>query len=321
MTGKPILHMFSTLKHMSPFDVNMAIDAGYDVTIPYVNVTLEEVPALVQDAMFSRSPIDALRTGIFFAGRDAVLALDMMEAAKNSLLKPFEVSLFADPYGSFTTAGAMIACVEKLMREKKHRNLKGASIVIYGATGVVGYSAAVISALEGAEVTLAGYTGLERVAFLADEMRKRFDVKVTPADGSAPELVRNLLLGHEIALCAARAGAQVLSMDDIAAAKELIIAADVNAVPPLGVETCDLHDNGVVISPHGAFGLGALAIGKVKYGTQSGLFKQMTAATVPLCLDFRHAFGLARTLVWAKPPDAEYDADERDCAAQPACAA
>ena len=30
MTDKHILHMLTPLKHMSPFDVNMALDAGYD---------------------------------------------------------------------------------------------------------------------------------------------------------------------------------------------------------------------------------------------------------------------------------------------------
>lgn len=111
--AKSILHMLSTLKHMSPFDVNMALDAGFDEVAVYTNVTIEEVTALVQDAMFSRAPAAALRTGLFFAGRDAVLALDMLESAKKALIKPFEVSLFADPYGSFTTASAMVACVER----------------------------------------------------------------------------------------------------------------------------------------------------------------------------------------------------------------
>jgi len=297
MAAKAILHMLSTLKHMSPFDVNMAADAGFDVTVPYTNVTLDEVPALVQDAMFSRAPSAALRTGIFFAGRDAVLALDMLEAAQKALLKPFEISLFADPYGSFTTAGAMVACTEKVLKEKKGRELKGASIVIYGATGVVGYSSAVIAALEGANVTIVGYSGIDRVAKQAEEMAQRFGIKVTPADGSNTAQVRELLLKHEVALCCARAGVQVLSKDDLEAAKNLLIASDVNAVPPLGIEGCGLHDNGVVISSHGALGIGALAIGNVKYGTESGLFKQMVEADKPLCLDFRHAFALARKLV------------------------
>lgn len=295
--AKAILHMLSTLKHMSPFDVNMALDAGFDEAVPYTNVTIEEVTSLVQDAMFSRAPTAALRTGVFFAGRDAVLALDMLEVAKKTLMKPFEVSLFADPYGSFTTAGAMVACAEKILRSQKQRELKGLKIVIYGATGVVGYSAAVIAALEGAEVTVVGYSGIDRVRKLAEEMQKRFSIEVMPADGSSPEQVRALLLDHEVALCAARAGVKVLSREDVEAAKGLLIAADVNAVPPLGVEGCGLHDNGKVISSHGALGIGALAIGNVKYGTESGLFKKMVTSNIPLCLDFRHAFALARQLV------------------------
>ncbi len=157
--AKLILHMLSPLKHMSPFDVNMALDAGYDSVTPYVNVTLEEIVPLVQDAMFSRSPRDAVRTGAFIAGKDAILALDMIDKARGALLKPFEISIFADPAGSFTTAAAMVACVEKVLKDKKHRTLSGTKVIIYGATGVVGFSSGVIAALEGAKVTLAGHDG------------------------------------------------------------------------------------------------------------------------------------------------------------------
>ena len=126
--AKRILHMLSPLKHMSPFDVNMAADAGFEVVLPYVDVKLEEVTPLVQDAMYSRPPKDAVRTGIFIAGKDVILALDMLDAAKGALLKPFEVSIFADPAGSFTTAAAMVACVEKVLQDKKQRNLKDARV-------------------------------------------------------------------------------------------------------------------------------------------------------------------------------------------------
>ena len=80
----------------------------------------------------------------------------MVEKAKKTLLKPFEISIFADPAGSFTTAAAMVACVEKVLKEKKNRSLFGTKIVVYGATGVVGFSSSVIAALEGAHVTLVG---------------------------------------------------------------------------------------------------------------------------------------------------------------------
>ena len=38
--AKNILHMMTPLAHMSPFDVNMALDAGYDATASYTNVSL-----------------------------------------------------------------------------------------------------------------------------------------------------------------------------------------------------------------------------------------------------------------------------------------
>ena len=56
MADKNILHMVTPLKHMSPFDVNMALDAGYDAVVTYTGVTLDEVTGLVQDAIFSRPP-------------------------------------------------------------------------------------------------------------------------------------------------------------------------------------------------------------------------------------------------------------------------
>ena len=157
--AKNILHMLSSMKHMSPFDVNMALDAGFDSVTSYGSVTLDEITPLVQDAMFSRSPRDAARTCIFFGGNDAGLALDMMERLKATLLKPFEISSFADPAGSFTTAAAMVACVEKILKKKKGRALADMKILIFGATGVVGYASGVIAALEGADVTLAGHDG------------------------------------------------------------------------------------------------------------------------------------------------------------------
>jgi methylene-tetrahydromethanopterin dehydrogenase len=49
---KNILHMLSSMKHMSPFHVNMALDAGFDSVTSYGSVTLDEITPLVQDAMF-----------------------------------------------------------------------------------------------------------------------------------------------------------------------------------------------------------------------------------------------------------------------------
>jgi len=294
--AKNILHMMTPLAHMSPFDVNMAIDAGYDATVSYTRVALEEITGLVQDAMFSRSPRDATRTGVFIGGKDALLALDMLDAAGKALLKPFEISIFADPAGSFTTAAAMIAVVEKTLREKKSRELRGAAVSVFGATGVVGTASGVIAALEGASVKFVGREGTERAARHAAEVNRRFGVNIAVADASTPEKRAATLEAAEVALCAAKAGMRVLDAAQIASAANLLVAADVNAVPPPGIEGLDPHANGAPLGERGAVGIGAFAIGNVKYRTESGLFRQMTESKTPLRLDFRQAFDLARTL-------------------------
>jgi methylene-tetrahydromethanopterin dehydrogenase len=295
MADKNILHMVTPLKHMSPFDVNMAVDAGYDAVIPYTNVTLDEITGLVQDAIFSRPPKIGARTAMFIAGKNAIAALDMMEKAKKALVPPFGISFFADPAGSFTTAAAMVACVEKVLKDKKQRALNGLKVATFGATGVVGFSASVIAALEGADVTLVGYDGIKRVADAADEIKARFKVEVRAADGSDDAKKSEILQGAEAVLAAGRAGARILTKDQVAAANSLLVVADVNAVPPAGIEGLDVMANGEAVNG-GPLGVGALAIGNIKYKTEFGLFQKMIGAAKPVQLDFRDAFAFAREL-------------------------
>ena len=296
MADKQILHMVTPLKHMSPFDVNMAIDAGYDAVASYVQVTPGDIAGLVQDAMFSRPPKTGPRTGMFFAGKNATLALDMLEAAKKAMVPPFAISLFADPAGSFTTAAAMVAAVEKTLRDKKRRDLRGLEVAVFGATGVVGFSSAVIAALEGANVTLVGYDGIARVTASVGEIKTRFGVDTKAADGSDDAKNGRILEETEAAFCAGRAGVQILSRAQLERARRLLIVADVNAVPPLGVEGLEVGANGVEITSHATLGVGALTIGPLKSKTESGLFRKMIGASKPVQLDFRDAFQLAREL-------------------------
>ena len=293
----PILHMLSPQKHMSPFDVNMAADAGYKVIVPYINVAQEEVTGLVQDAIFSRPPQDGVRTGIFIGGKDAILALDMMEAAKNAMVPPFQVSVFADPAGSFTTAAAMVACVERVLKQKFGRTLKGARIAVFGATGVVGFASSIIAALEGAHVQLVAHRGVDRVIKSAEISKARFGVDLEAVSGETDAQKQSIIANAEIIFAAAAAGVRVVTAENKTLAKNLLIAADVNAVPPPGVEGMELFMDGAALPGCNALGVGPLAIGDIKYKTESGLFKRMIASKEPLHLDFRHAFELARGLV------------------------
>lgn len=296
--SKNILHMITPLKHMSPFDVNMAADAGYDVLATYQGVTPDEVRGLVQDAIFSRSPANAVRQGVFLAGKNAIVALDMMKTVTDSFVPPFEINVFADPAGSFTTAAGMVACAEKLLKDRFGTDLKGKRVVIYGGTGVVAFSAAVIAALEGASVVITGYDGLKRVTGIAADMKTRFGVDVEAADGSSAERNLEAAKGAEIIFAAGPAGVQILNEEQVRSVSTLLVAADVNAVPPPGIAGIDVMANGEAIPGTArALALGALAIGNVKYQAQHLLLRRMITTDKPLALDFRHAFAEARAFI------------------------
>lgn len=291
----PILYMLSPQKFMSPFDCNMAADSGYTIVLPYDNVALGDVQGLVQDAIFSRPP--GSRTGIFLGGKDIGLALDMMKAAQAAMVPSFEVSVFADPGGSFTTAGAMVAKVEGVLQRSYGRSLKGLCVTVFGATGVVGFASAVVAANEGAKVRIVAHETLEPLRALAKAAKEQFGAELEAVAGQTDALKGKLLQTSDVAFTAGPAGVNILPRRLIARAPNLMAVADVNAVQPYGIEGMDLHMNGVPLPGCSTLGVGALAIGDVKYKTQAGLFRQMLTTDRPLTLDFRHAFALAREIV------------------------
>lgn len=293
---KQILHMLSPLPHVSPFDANMALDAGYDAVLPYTGVKHDEVAGLVQDAIFSRPPKSALRTGVFIGGKDAIMALGMLESARKAMVPPFLVSLFADPAGSFTTAAAMVAHVQRALR-RQGSDLRGCRAAVFGATGVVGFASSVIAAGQGAEVTMVGYDGTTRIERAAAEIRARFDLHVALADGSTEERKATILHNTSVVLSAGRAGLRIISAALLGQAPNLRVAADVNAVPPSGVEGVEATADATPIPGTQAVGIGALTIGRTKYQVQFDLFRRMIDATKPQVLDFRQAFEHAQTLV------------------------
>lgn len=290
-----ILHLLTAAKNASPFDVNMAFDAGFDKIVPYTNVELKEVTGLVQDAIFSRSPSGVKRESVFIGGRDIDLAMDMLETARQAMVPPFEISVFADPSGAFTTAAGMMAKVEQHLSRNFGGDLQGRKVSVFGATGPVGGCTAVIAAKYGAEVELVAHRSVADVQAKAEVYNQRYGVSIGYVDGSNDELKRQILNKTDIALCAAAAGVQVITLAQMAGSPTLKIVADVNAVPPTGAEGVDVMADGVAIAGTQAFGIGALAIGNVKYDTQHNLLKLMLAdGSKKHYLDFLSAFEMAR---------------------------
>jgi methylene-tetrahydromethanopterin dehydrogenase len=293
-----ILHMLTTAKNLSPFDVNMAMDAGWVSAVPYINVELGEIQGLVQDAIFSRSAKNLKRTAIFIGGRDTKLAMDMLKMAKKSMVPPFEVSVFADPSGAFTTAAGMMAAVERELMAKFNTTLAGKTMLALGGTGPVGQAAAVIAAKAGANVRIIGRQ-LEKAQQVAEMCNSEFGAGKINITAGADIEKSQYIKTADIVVATGAAGIELLSAELVASAPMLKVAADVNAVPPAGIAGVDAFQNGTPItgSNSGAVGIGALAIGNIKYQAQNRLLKQMIETDKPVYLHFEHAFEVARAYI------------------------
>jgi len=295
-----LLHIFSPTKYVSPFDINMAYEAHYDAVIPYCNVTLDEIHALTQDTIFSRSPEGVRRTGIFIGGREFDLAIDMLEAARKAMVPPFAVSVLADPSGAITTAAAMVAIAEAWLAERFGGDLNQRSVYILGGTGPVGACVGLLASRCGARVHLVSNRGQAQAEAAAAAVARRFDCTLLGADGGSPEALARILDDAEVVFNTAKAGVRVVSREALAASPRLRVAVDANAVPPAGIEGIKLKDNGVALNtPGGCLGVGALAVGDVKYRVHTGLLTRMYEASEPLFLAFDEAFAMARGIVKA----------------------
>ena len=291
-----VLHLFTPMAQASPFDINMAYDAGYDAVVPYTSVELKQVAALTQDTIFSRGPKGVKRTGIFIGGRDNGLAADMLDAAKRAMVPPFEVSMFVDPSGAFTTAAGMVAAVEKHLKKAHATDLNGKTVMIFGGSGPVGAAAAVLASQAGAKVGIVGREESSRARLTAEDCNRRYGTQVEPVEANTEALKLAMMQRADVVLATARAGHRVVTRELLAAALRLLVAADVNAVPPAGIEGVGPMDDGALLAAGSrkAVGIGALAIGNIKYQTQRGLLEMMLKAEKALYLDMRDAFTEAR---------------------------
>ena len=301
MSKRSILHMFDPMPNNSPFDINMALDAGFDVLMPYANVKLENIPYLTQDVIFSRSPAGVKKTAIFIGGRDMGMAIDMLETCKSAMLPAFQVSVLADPSGAYTTAAALVACVEKSLKQSHDKDFQGCKALVFGGTGPVGIATGVIASLHGADTVLIDHLSLDSAKDAAKQYNRRFNSQLSAAVARNDEEKAALIADADLVFCTAKAGIRVLNAAVLAQARQLKVAGDVNAVPPAGIEGIKVKDFGAPLvgasQAKNPVGIGALAIGNIKYQLQQALLASMLSNEEPLFLDFREAFRKAQSLV------------------------
>jgi len=209
---------------------------------------------------------------------------------------PFEVSVLADPSGAFTTAGAMVACVETVLQKGQGAGLSGQRTLVFGGTGPVGSAAAILAARAGADTTIVSHQGMSAAQKAAAYCSERYGVQLGAADGSSDDKLCQIVNDVDVVFNAAKAGVRVLWSHHIVTAGRLKVACDVNAVPPKGIEGVEPKDKGEPIraSRSGAVGIGALAVGDVKYKAQHHLLQEMRVAETPQYFGFEAAFEAAR---------------------------
>lgn len=287
MEKKRLLYLVSADARVSPFDINMAYDAGFDAVVPYAAMDVAAVPGLVQDIMFSRGAKGARFSSLFFSSASVAAAEAMLKAARRALFPPFQVGLMVDPKGGYTTAAALLARAASICRDRGMGEIGRLRILVAAGTGGVGRAAAAMAAGEGARVTLTSRRAAS-AAEAAEELATLFGAKVEPCAAPGENELAALAARADVILATGAAGVPLLSRLTIESLKGPKVLADVNAVPPHGLEGVKPQDSGTETAP-GLFALGAMSVGDLKFKVESSLLKDLLTAETPPLIDSQAA--------------------------------
>jgi methylene-tetrahydromethanopterin dehydrogenase len=300
--SEKILYFFDTDEYVSPFDINMAYDAGFDVVVPFSNMTADKVQKLVQDAIFSRKPKSP--TAFFVGGSNVKEGEKIAKKILKSFVPGFETPVIIDPRGSHTTASALVAKTEHLAAELGINNLEGKKIVVLG-TGPVGQLSSIIAAKLRARVYLIetwdGSTE-EYVKYLAEELTDKAGENATEITGvyaTDDDSKFEILKDANIVWAVAAAGIQIVSKELAEKLSPNTIVADINAVPPMGIEGMKPNTDNKEIYP-GVFGIGPLSVGRVKYTTENKILAKAAKSKGKKIFDYNLAFETARNELGVK---------------------
>jgi hypothetical protein len=208
----------------------------------------------VHGTIFTRGPKDLHNTAIFIGGTDMAAGERMLEAVRATFFGPLRVSVMLDANGSNTTAAAAVVKLQQAAG-----GVTGLRAVVTAGTGPVGSRAAGLLAKAGANVVITSRRPPD--PNLISMLQKRFGGTlrgVAMPDGSQAAAV---LDGANVLLNAGPAGVGLVPKSAWAGRAGLRAAADVNAVPPLGIEGIEVMDNAAErdgVKVFGALGVGGL---------------------------------------------------------------
>ena len=249
---KKLLIQIDSSPHPSVFDRVVAHDGGADEVMSYGGVTPDAVRDLVHGAIFTRGPKDLRNTAIFIGGTDMAAGERLLKAVRKAFFGPFTVSVMLDSNGSNTTA---VAAVARLL---KTSGASGRAVVTAG-TGPVGLRAAGLLARAGVDVTITSRRAVD--PGVVDGIQQRFGGRVAHTVMTDSATAASVLEGATMLLNTGPAGVTLVPKSAWAGRAGLKAAADLNAVPPLGIEGIEVTDNAVEregVTVFGALGVGGL---------------------------------------------------------------
>jgi len=294
-----ICYFFDTDDYASPFDINMAYDANFDVVIPISKMTADQVPKLVQDAIFSRKP--KAPTTFFVGGSNVKEGEKIAKKVIESLVPPFECPVIIDPRGSHTTASSVVAKTMEVAGEHDLDDLRGKKVIILGA-GPVGRIAAIIAAKLNCKTYLVETWEKSNKEFtqrLVKELNEEVgENKIIGVFAPNDEIKLETIKNADIIWSLAAVGVQVLSKELMNKLKNKIVI-DINLVPPYGIEGLKPKDNNKEIYPT-IFGTGALAVGRLKSDVEASILKEAAITKGKRIFDYNEAFEKAKNILFGK---------------------
>ena len=264
---KLLLHL-DTDAVVSAFDQAVVYDAGVDNIMAYGGITRDNVTPHVHGMIFTRGGKNLKNSAIFIGGSNVPHSELVGKAVKKAFFGPVRVSVMLDPNGSNTTAAAI---ARKVMT---NYDISGKKVVIIGS-GPVGQRSALYFLKEGASEVVITSRSFARAKAITNQMKAAYDVDVIPGESRSDEAIKKLLKDAHVAIASGPAGVCVLPKSAWSASDTLEVIADVNAIPPHGVEGIKVMDNNT--EKEGVKFYGAIAIGnfkmKVHRGAISTLFE------------------------------------------------
>ncbi len=267
---KKILGYVSPERIPSLFDLIVAYDSGADVVIPYGNITPSEIKDIVYGCVFTRKPDDLKNSAIFIGGHDVVKSEELLNSALSvfkQLPEFFRVSVAIDPDGAYTTASACVAKVKKAIDTR----IKGMNAVILAGTGPVGQKATILLAKEGCNVRITS-RNLEHAKTVCDEIKEKYNIEISPVEAKDEGSFENAVSDSDIVISTGPEGICLLPIAVWSKFRKIKVMADVNAVPPYGIECVDVQSTKEM---KGKILIGALNIGNLKMKCHREIVKRL----------------------------------------------